>query len=150
MHTRGRLMKWAQDLRSQGTIHTHAGQTSMGCSCLLWWWNHPCTRGADCPPSREQWHLPEPSIRTRGRRFHSSFTPSFHGTIHTHAGQTLIPRLTGGMRWNHPYARGADHLHSILLDSHVEPSIRTRGRRLLTRYNVRMSTKLYSVACIMQ
>ena len=31
-----------------------------------------------------------------------------------------------------------------------EPPMHTRGRRLLTRYNVRMSAKLYSVACIMQ
>lgn len=31
-----------------------------------------------------------------------------------------------------------------------EPPMHTRGRHLLTRYNARMSAKLYSVACIMQ
>ena len=72
------------------------------------------------------------------------------GTTHAHAGQTLFRYKDSRAAGNHPCTRGADL--SVVADVKVrcEPPMHTRGRRLLTRYNVRMSAKLYSVACIMQ
>ena len=112
-----------------GTIHTHAGQTYSPYESSDSDRNHPYARGADFYESFLVFSAKEPSIRTRGRPGPRCFAHHAPGTIHTHAGQTSCGDSCFHGGWNHPYARGAD---------------------LLTRYNVRMSAKLYSVACIMQ
>ena len=71
-------------------------------------------------------------MHTRGRLGRVVRMRGFVGTIHAHAGQTedhLWSGVFGG--GNHPYARGADSLDIRSTASRVEPSIRTRGRRIL-------------------
>ena len=129
IRTRGRLVRHTLYCEPGGTIHTHAGQTYSPYESSDSDRNHPYSRGADFYESFLVFSAKEPSIRTRGRPGPRCFAHHAPGTIHTHAGQTSCGDSCFHGGWNHPYARGAD---------------------LLTRYNVRMSAKLYSVACIMQ
>ena len=89
-------------------------------------------------------------MHTRGRRFTYVSLNDKDGTTHAHAGQTLVEMVDTPDSRNHPCTRGADPEREVWVCGCWEPSMHTRGRRLLTRYNVRMSAKLYSVACIMQ
>ena len=129
MHTRGRRTFIFYSLSVVGTTHAHAGQTKGLTSPSVVCRNHPCTRGADDRPALRVCVRLEPPMHTRGRRINLHKKMDGSGTTHAHAGQTeeRAPMIVG--HGNHPC---------------------TRGRRLLTRYNVRMSAKLYSVACIMQ
>ena len=130
MHTRGRPCSSGSAFGWLGTTHAHAGQTI----CLRWGRirsrNHPCTRGADQAVTSLQTTTMEPPMHTRGRLRALGDVQLVCGTTHAHAGQT-------------------HHLECLRLRV-WEPPMHTRGRRLLTRYNARMSAKLYSVACIMQ
>ena len=89
-------------------------------------------------------------MHTRGRLYESWKRAYAGGTTHAHAGQTLAVFRELATTGNHPCTRGADQHDFLTVDQLAEPPMHTRGRRLLTRYNVRMSAKLYSVACIMQ
>ena len=67
------------------------------------------------------------SPRMRGTRFHSSFTPSFHGLIPTYAGNTgLLVRVQLDLR-AHPHVCG-EHLSSVpALQNLLGSSPRMRG-----------------------
>ena len=112
--------------------------------------NHPCTRGADIKALSEGYVFSEPPMHTRGRRSDFDCAVFLAGTTHAHAGQTGYSHCTFCSSGNHPCTRGADAAEFWLTDLDGEPPMHTRGRHLLTRYNARMSAKLYSVACIMQ
>ena len=92
----------------------------------------------------------EPPMHTRGRPWSWPCFLSVPGTTHAHAGQTVSNPRTHNCVRNHPCTRGADLRFRPLSTWNMEPPMHTRGRHLLTRYNARMSAKLYSVACIMQ
>ena len=130
MHTRGRRGDTMVAAGISGTTHAHAGQTAARLAIKFSSWNHPCTRGADLGALNIEPRTGEPPMHTRGR----------HEGVRKGAVQT----------GNHPCTRGADQHDFLTVDQLAEPPMHTRGRRLLTRYNVRMSAKLYSVACIMQ
>ena len=150
MHTRGRPLAVRRPQGSIGTTHAHAGQTMAYLSVTTPVRNHPCTRGADDGVSLGDNSGSEPPMHTRGRRILISGSLIGVGTTHAHAGQTIHHRLRQYTARNHPCTRGADQHDFLTVDQLAEPPMHTRGRRLLTRYNVRMSAKLYSVACIMQ
>ena len=133
-----------------GTTHAHAGQTHHERGLHYRGGNHPCTRGADLglvPPVC--WGM-EPPMHTRGRPPRAGTKQPGNGTTHAHAGQTWCGGKIFLHLRNHPCTRGADASEARAQNPPEEPPMHTRGRRLLTRYNVRMSAKLYSVACIMQ
>ena len=89
-------------------------------------------------------------MHTRGRLYESWKRAYAGGTTHAHAGQTLAVFRELATTGNHPCTRGADPGCGAGDVGESEPPMHTRGRHLLTRYNARMSAKLYSVACIMQ
>ena len=150
MHTRGRRILISGSLIGVGTTHAHAGQTIHHRLRQYTARNHPCTRGADrCFFSTHFLEL-EPPMHTRGRHHSVRILFLSKGTTHAHAGQTTVDPNNGYQRRNHPCTRGADRTGDAIKHIIAEPPMHTRGRRLLTRYNVRMSAKLYSVACIMQ
>ena len=150
MHTRGRREVWDPLGGGVGTTHAHAGQTSGHYRPRDRYRNHPCTRGADSAIASCTSKRLEPPMHTRGRLVVDVPPVRSSGTTHAHAGQTCRSDTGGYPDWNHPCTRGADWSPTMMFRDFQEPPMHTRGRRLLTRYNVRMSAKLYSVACIMQ
>ena len=150
MHTRGRQSIRLVSGGLRGTTHAHAGQTDIALTDYRDAWNHPCTRGADQQWVRIHPRKREPPMHTRGRRSARVLVSAVNGTTHAHAGQTFTPTAHAYSNENHPCTRGADPAGTVVEATDREPPMHTRGRRLLTRYNVRMSAKLYSVACIMQ
>ena len=67
MHTRGRLYESWKRAYAGGTTHAHAGQTVPCRLGIVWWWNHPCTRGADNIGHLYATDQTEPPMHTRGR-----------------------------------------------------------------------------------
>ena len=110
MHTQGRHGVPLVFLLAVGTIHAHAGQTSAASVIYAVARNHPCTRGADCVTVCFCIFVLEPSMHTRGRHWGVDRLPFALGTIHAHAGQTVLwHRVMLSLR-NHPCTRGADYV----------------------------------------
>ena len=134
MHTQGRRSVIVTINPNMGTIHAHAGQTSIGDSRCYILRNHPCTRGADDLVVRTASSYAEPSMHTRGRPFAVEPDGASLGTIHAHAGQTRCVTSWICAGWNHPCTRGADEMRDFLDMRGLEPSMHTRGRHVYAGY----------------
>ena len=78
-------------------------------------------------------------MHTRGRQENLALVFEVHGTIHAHAGQTMLRSIRSIRPRNHPCTRGADNGVTAATPSQMEPSMHTRGRR--------ESQKLYASSC---
>ena len=125
---RGKLWRNQPELRRQGTIPAHAGETRAGSARMASMWDHPRACGGNAATSSIFCGGRGPSPRMRGKRCAPHRQRGRAGTIPAHAGETRTRAAGGPLQGDHPRACGGNLIPGGQPEPSGGPSPRMRGK----------------------